>query len=86
MFKVGDIIRGTHKSDEYYSITSSEMTKGVVEWADYNNNLMIRILEHKNEFYIGKQQTALNGNLPGRFELVRPNVKRKRNLRPIPMK
>ena len=46
MFEVGDIVRGTEEANEHYSITTSDMTKGVVKDVD-GSVITVRILEHR---------------------------------------
>lgn len=67
-FKVGDIVRGNAKSDEWYGITNSKMTKGEVVGVDYGF-MRIKVIEHKNGRYIGN--TFLVKDMY--FDLVKPN-------------
>lgn len=66
-FKVGDIVTGNELSDDYYSYTTSEMTKGEVvsitgEYFD------VKVLEHKDSEHVGR---TYHGVEEEHFDLVK---------------
>jgi ribosomal protein L19 len=66
-FKVGDIIRGTKKSDSRYSWTTSKMTRAKVLEVD-EDEITIKVLEHELESVVGETYTVDANN--GYFELI----------------
>lgn len=75
-FKVGDIVRGKAESGKLYAITTEDMTKAeVVAVSNNGNRIDVKIMDHKNDVYIGGEYYGLNSKY---FELVNettPQVK-----------
>lgn len=71
-FKVGDIVTGTAEADEWYTITTSKMTKGEVVEVD-GDKIKVRVLEHED----GPSAFSTYLVKAKRFELVKDEVKPK---------
>lgn len=57
-FQVGDIVRGTQKSDFFYSITNSRMKKGVVTQVRVKDGIELidlRVMVHDDDVFDGRQ-------------------------------
>ena len=52
-FNVGDIIKGTPRSSDRYNFTTEEMTKAEVIATLSPERIMIRIIEHESNLFIG---------------------------------
>lgn len=74
-FEVGDFVRG--KKNNGYVFTNGNMYRGeIVEVI--NNHIVVKILEHLDDGYIGKQYHVENNT--DYFELVRGEIKKKLNI------
>ena len=69
-FKVGDIVRGTKESDEAYTVTNSNMTKGEVVRVRDDGKIDIKIIENKNGALVGSTFEVA----PCFFEKVKPET------------
>lgn len=79
-FKVGDIIKG--RKDNGYGYTEERMTKAKV-LSVYGDRMEIKILEHKDAFYIGRMIEVDNTHT--KFELVSGKKVTKKELFTMPV-
>lgn len=80
-FKVGDIVKGIPGND--YGVTDENMYKGEVVEVFDDDNMRIKVLDHKSTVFVGEEYTVKNNGK--KFELISPKKTTKEELLKMPI-